>query len=74
MCHTFKTPVVLLLPFLLMTTDCVVLTVVMTSYLLEAACVSRLTSVTGVCVFRVEAVQQVDGGGRSAAVVLLVVS
>lgn len=35
---------------------------------------SELTSVTGVCVFRVEAVQQVDGAGRSAAVVLLVVS
>lgn len=35
---------------------------------------SRLTSVTGVCVFGVEAVQQVDGAGRSAALVLLVVS
>lgn len=37
-------------------------------------CVSWLTSVTAVCVFRVEAVQQVDGAGRSASVVLLVVS
>lgn len=50
----------------------------MTSYLKlfigGCVCVSRLTSVTGVCVFRVEGVQQVDGAGRSAAVVLLVVS
>lgn len=45
----------------------------MTSYLSNAACVSQLTSVTGVCVFRVEAVQQVDGAGWSAAVILLMV-
>lgn len=35
--------------------------------------VCQFTSVTSVCVFRVEAIQQVDGAGRSAAVVLLVV-
>lgn len=46
----------------------------MTSYLSNAACVSPLTSVTAVCVFRVQAVQQVDGAGGSAAVILLVVS
>lgn len=45
----------------------------MTSYLSQAARVSPLTSVTAVCVFGVEAVQQVDGAGGSAAVILLVV-
>lgn len=53
MCHTFKTPGVLLLPFLLMTNDCVVFFAVMTSYLYEAACVCVWVGLplSPVCVF-----------------------
>lgn len=51
MCHTFKTPVVLLLPYLLMTSDCVVLFVVITSYFCEAACVWVGLPLSPACVF-----------------------